>query len=413
MSNTNTNASFSLAVLFLFQISLGCLGDWDAELIAVGKFPGTAKDATQESKTLEEGTPTNQLGGFSAIEYSGKDDLFWVLSDRGPADGAASYPCRLHLISLKLNADSKKIKPKVIKTVRLKDQSGKPLLGSLSAVPNQAHERGQALDPEGLRLLPDGDFAISDEYGPAIDRFSPDGARKGSFSLPSWMNLTREISLATATEGAMPNRGLEGLALSAGGSISGTNLLGVMQGPLIQDSYSVKEKRYGKHARIVQLSLDERLGKNRAMSQYLYPLTELKNGVSEILTVDNERYLVLERDSEKGKKAVTKAIYLIDLKGATDVASKQQIPSGDLPPDIHPASKTMAIDLLDNRLGWNGDAAPEKPEGLAWGERLPDGRKSLWVCFDNDFESDVDSLFFLFAIPDSEIQRSTKGIVPK
>jgi hypothetical protein len=395
---------FFSAILLLFFTFQSSLGDWNAELIAVGKFPGTAKDATDDRQKLEEGTPTNQLGGFSAIEYSGKDDLFWVLSDRGPADGAASYPCRLHLISLKLDAEKKLIRPQVIKTVPLQDSSGKPLLGSLTAVPQQAHQRGLALDPEGLRLLPSGDFAISDEYGPAIDRFSESGIRTASFSLPAWMDLTRETSLATAAEGAMPNRGLEGLALNS----SKTHLLGVMQGPLIQDSYPVKEKRFGKHARMVQLSLDNQADKTNAMAQFLYPLTDIKSGISEILAVDDDRYLILERDSEIGKKAKIKAIYLIDLKGATNVASNQQVPSGDLPTDMHAASKTLAIDLLDDRFGWNGASTPEKPEGLTWGERLPDGRRSLWVCFDNDFQSDIDSLFFLFAIQDSDIQRSNQ-----
>ncbi|MCY2976340.1 MAG: esterase-like activity of phytase family protein [Planctomycetota bacterium] len=391
----------TIALVVLFYSQLASRGDWNAELVAVGRFSGASKDAIEESQTLEEGTPSNQLGGFSAIEYSGKNSLFWVLSDRGPADGAASYPCRMHLISLELDANSKIVQPKVIKTILLKDESGKPLLGSLSAVPKGRHERGQALDPEGLRLLPDGDFAISDEYGPAIDRFFESGARKGSFSLPRWMDLTRERSLADAAEGAMPNRGLEGLALNE----SGTRLLGVMQGPLIQDSYPVKEKRYGKHARIVEMGLDGTSEKNQSMNQYLYPLTDVKTGISEILAVDSDRYLILERDSEKGKKAVTKAIYLIDLKEATDVAGKQRIPSGELPSETRPVSKTIAINLLDDRFGWNRAAAPEKPEGLAWGPRMPDGRRSLWVCFDNDFQSDVDSLFFLFAIEDSAIQR--------
>ncbi len=392
---------FAYALFIIFCSSLTSRGDWNADLIAVGRFPGTSKDGIEESQTLEEGTSSNQLGGFSALEYSGKDNLFWVLSDRGPADGAASYPCRLHLISLDLNASLKSIQPKVIQTILLKDESGRALLGSLSAIPKARHDRGQALDPEGLRLLPDGDFAISDEYGPAIDRFSKSGVRKSSFSLPRWMDLTREPSLAQATEGAMPNRGLEGLALNE----SRTRLLGVMQGPLIQDSYPVKEKRYGKHARIVEVGLDANSQKNPNMTQYLYPLTDIKTGISEILAVDNDRYLILERDSEKGKKAATKAIYLIDLKNATDVAGKKQIPSGELPPDIRPASKEIVIDLLDDRFGWNGVMAPEKPEGLAWGPQLPDGRRSLWVCFDNDFQSDVDSLFFLFAIDEALFQR--------
>jgi len=391
--NYNT---FLLLLLLLSQSKVACFGEFAPELIAVGKFSGTAKDASQQGEVLEEGTASNQLGGFSAMDYSGQDNLFWVLGDRGPADGAASYSCRMHLISLEPDLPSKTLRTQVIKTVLLQDQSGKSLLGALSAVPQEAHERGIALDPEGIRLLPNGDFAISDEYGPAIDLFSASGIRKKVFSLPRWMDLTRESSLKEAQQGAMPNRGLEGLALDT----TRKRLIAAMQGPLIQDSYPKGKKRFGNHARIVDLDLSQETESATAMKQFLYPLTHIENGISEILAVDSNRYLVLERDSRKGAASITKAIYMINLEEATDIANRISIPSGDLPDGLKAVSKKLAIDLLSPNFGWDGDSAPEKPEGLAWGKRLPDGRRSLWVCFDNDFQSDVESLFFLFAIDD-------------
>jgi len=396
-----TKDLLSIAFLLLIPTTSSTLGDWNADLIAVGSLSGTAKDATSEAIELEEGTPTNQIGGFSAIEYAGQDNLFWVLADRGPADGAASYPCRTHLISLEPNLETKTITPKVIKSVFLKDRSGETLLGALTSVPKERHERGYALDPEGIRLLPDGDFLISDEYGPGIDRFSRDGLRKQTYTLPQWMALTREQSLATATEGTMPNRGLEGLALDS----TGRFLVGAMQGPLIQDSYPKKEKRFGNHARLIQLDLTQESKQFHGMKQFLYPLTRIETGISEILAVDSSRYLVLERDSKKGKDAVIKAIYLIDISGSSDVANIEKIPSGELPETIRPVSKSLAINLMSPNYGFDGASAPEKPEGIAWGKPLEDGRRTLWVCFDNDFQSNVDSLFFLFAINEQEIKR--------
>ncbi len=55
--------------------------------------PGDAKDLSRMSGTLEEGTPKNQLGGFSAIDFDTESNSWFVLSDRGPADGATSYEC--------------------------------------------------------------------------------------------------------------------------------------------------------------------------------------------------------------------------------------------------------------------------------------------------------------------------------
>jgi len=390
------NKTFLLVFLIFCQSKVTGFCDSAPELIAVGRISGTAKDASPQSKELEEGTASNQLGGFSAMDYSGQENLFWVLGDRGPADGAASYPCRMHLISLEPDLLSKTLRTQVIKTVLFKDQSGKSLLGALSAVPQETHERGIALDPEGIRLLQNGDFAISDEYGPAIDLFSASGIRKKSFSLPRWMDLTRESSLEKAQQGTMPNRGLEGLALSTNGEC----LVAAMQGPLIQDSFPKGKKRFGNHVRIVQADLTHGPESFHGMKQFLYPLTHIDNGISEILAVDSCRYLVLERDSRKGAASITKAIYLINIQEATDVANRESIPFGDLSDGIKAVHKKLAIDLLSPNFGWDAERAPEKPEGLAWGKRLPDGRRSLWVCFDNDFQSDVESLFFLFAIDD-------------
>jgi hypothetical protein len=40
---------------------------------------------------------------------------------------------------------------------------------------------------------------------------------------------------------------------------------------------------------------------------------------------------------------------------------------------------------------------PEKIEGLTFGEDLPDGRRTVLVGTDNDFESTADSLIWVFA----------------
>jgi len=363
------------------------------ELFARGSLEGTARDLSGFGGRLEEGTPLDQIGGFSAIEFSGSKNRYWVLADRGPADGATSYQCRLHEIQLdfQLDIDARigTIQSQLIATVPLFSEKREPLLGSHKLLTSDRRERGLALDPEGLRLLPGGGFAISEEYGPSIDQFSIDGLRQRSWSLPSWMLLTRELDLKKATQGAMPNRGLEGLAISA----DGKRLIAAMQGPLIQDSYQEKEKRFSNFTRLIDLPVDGR-GESK---QWLYPLTDKSNGISEILAVDHHRFLVLERDGKTRTDAKCKHVYLIDTSHATNVEASDHLDPIRLADNVQAIEKRLVIDLLDPALRIPERFSLEKPEGLAWGPDLADGRKTLVVCFDNDFIVDQESLFLVFA----------------
>ncbi len=359
------------------------------EFLANGSLAGTARDLSGFGGRLEEGTPMDRIGGFSAIEFSGSKNQYWVLADRGPADGATSYHCRIHEIQLEIDAQSGAIQPRLIATVPLFSKEREPLVGSHPLLKSDSPERGLALDPEGLRLLPGGGFAISEEYGPAIDEFSIDGLRQRSWQLPPWMLLTRELDLKKAKQGAMPNRGLEGLAISA----DGKRLISAMQGPLIQDSFQKGEKRFSNFTRIIDLPLDGR----GDPKQWLYPLTDRSNGISEILTVDENRFLVLERDGKTRTDAKCKGVYLIDTSHATNVGASDHLDPIRLANGVQAVEKRLAIDLLDPALRIPERFSLEKPEGLAWGPDLADGRKTLIVCFDNDFVADQESLFLAFA----------------
>jgi prepilin-type N-terminal cleavage/methylation domain-containing protein len=136
----------------------------------------------------------------------------------------------------------------------------------------------------------------------------------------------------------------------------------------------------------------------RRMSCSNNTLTDESTGVSEVLAVDAHRYLVIERDSNAGSDAKFKHIYLADTQAATDVSSIASLPRTQLPESVKPISKSLLIDLRDDRFGLGAEATAEKPEGLCWGPDLPDGRRLLVVCVDNDFEVERQSEFYAFAI---------------
>jgi hypothetical protein len=340
---------------------------------------------------LETNTPINALGGFSAIDYTGQGNRYVVLSDRGAGDGAASFPCRYHEVDLKWDATSRALSFQLVATHRLSTANGQPLTGSLEALKQwRGAERPTSYDPEGIRWLGEGRVLISDEYGPFIDRFDRDGKLQSSLVLPDAFGLCdrRDPPLVVGT---FPNRGLEGIAITP----NNKTIVAAMQGPLVQDGRIENNKCYGLWTRwLVQPNAT---GPSVASRQIVYPLDHVSTGVSEVLAIDENRFLVLERDSNAGIEAKFKNIYLADLRGATDVSAVGSLRDG-LPAGTQPATKRLLIDLLDPAFGMSGEKAPEKPEGLAWGPRLADGRRLLMVCFDNDFDPARESIFVAFAI---------------
>ncbi len=363
------------------------------KLIAVGIIPGTARDRTEQPGILEEGTPRNQLGGFSAIEYSGQPGRWLVLSDRGPADGAAAYECRYHEFNLAIQPEDRTIRAELQKTHLLRHSPGRSFVGSSAAQQELIDGRPLALDSEGIRLAKDGTIWVSDEYGPRIENFNADGSWIRSIVPPANLHLTTEKDLALAKQGAVPNRGLEGLAITP----NGRWMVACMQGPTVQDSYFDEPTRYrlGSFVRLLRYSSNDL---EATPEQFVYPFEDVSCGLSEILAIDDHRFLVIERDSLVGELAKFKRIYLVDIRSATNVAGMEKLDPRVLAESIQPVQKKLLIDLLDPAWGYSGPNALEKPEGLTFGPSSESDKRTLMVCFDNDFVAEVPSVFMAFEV---------------
>lgn len=93
------------------------------------------------------------------------------------------------------------------------------------------------LDPEGIRVGSDGDFYISDEYGPYVFEFDRQGHLLRRIAVPPKFLIATPSSdpnseLLNNTSGRQANRGMEGLAISPDGG----TLFGIMQNALLQDN---------------------------------------------------------------------------------------------------------------------------------------------------------------------------------
>lgn len=385
---------------FLLVISLTLhlshtTADDGIQLIGTASIPGDQLDLSNDTRTLENGERVNRLGGFSALDYAPQTGLLAALSDRGPDDGGVSYPCRFQLFELQLNPSHQPAVTLTLKhTVPLTDADGKPLTGR-STILAANSERGRRFDPEGFRFGPNGRIFISDEYGPEIVEFSSSGREIRSLPMPPGFHVAkpdgdRKIETEGNSSGRASNRGMECLAISP----DGKHLYGLMQGPLIQDGTRKDGKVIGTHCRLLQLTLQ-----GETVAEYVYVMDSPDNGNSEVLALPDGRLLVLERDGNAGNKAAHRKLIAVSLAGATSVAGMTTLPRNLSDGNIRPVTRTVLLDLLDPRWKLAGKNMPEKIEGLCLGPQLPDGRQTLILSSDNDFESANPSLIWVFALP--------------
>jgi hypothetical protein len=380
-------------------------------LLGVGQLPGNGTDLSGRTETLEDGTPQNRLGALgSGIAYTGSGTLYAAVPDRGPADGTTHFLDRYDLLRIDISPTAT-VTPTLVQTTLLTNEKGENFTGFAGAFDATNSPASLRLDPEGIRVAKNGNLFISDEYGPFLYEFTPDGKRVRALPVPAKFLISHPSALASDelpstngsggnTSGRQTNRGMEGLALAP----TSGKLYGIMQSPLIQDgALDSANKRKGTNNRI--LEVDPTTGATR---EFLYPMEAASNGVNEILAINDTEFLVIERDGNAGTAAAFKKIFKISLAGASDISAVDKLPQTGVPTGVTPVIKSLFIDLLDPQYKLVGATFPEKIEGLAFGPDLPDGRHLLVVTNDNDLSADIPNYFFAFAINPAELPNLQK-----
>ncbi len=373
------------------------------ELIGIGTVPGDTWDMTSDSAGTAKSiggvvTDHRRFAGISAVDYSGTGNQYYMIPDRGPAEGRTAWHCRLFVATIDIDPGSQSpVQVKLQSTHILADSTGRPFTGMAEVLEPTGGIAGR-FDPEGLRVVPGGSVFLSDEYGPLLIEFSTLGKEIRRFEIPeSWKLTTPFVSeadeLANNQSGRRYNRGMEGLAISP----DYQRLIGIMQSPLIQDSKCQENgKLYGMNCRLIEFDIQS----GKPLRQWVYPLDHEKNRLSEILAVNDHQFLVIERDGGEGTDAKYKKITLIDVRNATDVSNVTNLPAENLPTEIRAVEKSVLIDLLDSRFELADERMPAKFESLTFGPRLEDGRLALIVVSDNDFNPETESMFYVFGVDD-------------
>jgi predicted extracellular nuclease len=353
----------TILVILLLSASVASVTTAGAE--EIGLFaPGVEKLAeTSLPDDLE--VDRTLVGGLSGLTYDPNCDLFYAISD----DRGSFAPPRFY--TLKIRVDGDKVTVKVLGATLLRDADGVPF------------ERGD-IDPEALALTDDGTLFVASEgiphrgIDPLIGRFGLDGSFKGAFGLPEHF-----VPDAGGTRGVRDNLGFEGLTVSPDGSL----LFAAAENALVQDGPAA-DLGVASPTRLLVLDL----AAGEPLAEYLYvvdpvpdeprPTSAFRtNGISEILALDNERLLVLERSFSAGV-GNTVRIYLVNLEGGAEIGH-----IGSLR-DIHglqpePLSKVLIADTAE--LG----IEPDNIEGMVLGPALADGRRLLVLIADNNFQPPV------------------------
>ena len=325
-------------------------------LIGKGGVSGAALDTSGLAGNIcQDGAPANCIpkaifGGFgSDLTYTGHDNVFIAAPDRGPFDGLTDVPYLdrfyfLH-ITTDVSAPFPNIRTVLLDTRFLKGHGGENFVGAAGAFDKR-------LDPEGIRVSPEGTFYVSDEYGPNVFEFNRQGHLLRRIDVPSRFFISNpnddpNEELIGNSAGRQANRGMEGLAISPDGS----TLFGIMQNALLQDHglNPPTTDRLGLNNRILKIDLV-----TGETHEYVYVLDAINRGqgVCEILAINDHEVLVIERDNRSNlqnppQAPTRKSIYKIDLTGATDVSGNASLPAGALPAGTTPASKQIFINLLD------------------------------------------------------------------
>jgi hypothetical protein len=314
------------------------------------------------------GVAAKDFGGLSGIDYDPTRKRYVVISDDTAQHGPSRfYEARIALRSARMT---------VTATHALRNDAGAlfPVRGA-----GDEHADGESIrvDPvTGYRLW-SSEGNINAGVAPALRWADPDGGFRSSFPLPP--------ALLT---GVRHNFAYEGVTFTPGG-----DLWVASEAPATQDG-GLPTPDAGTMIRLTRL---DRFG--AVERQVAYPVDPVwkaapgkrfELGVSEILWLDDNRLLVLERAGVQIDGAhwgFHCRLYLADLSRAGDVSSVPSLSGAD----VRMAAKTLLIDFDAVRGGPVGNV-----EGMAWAPAGRFGARRLVFVTDNNFDPDWTSELLVF-----------------
>ena len=326
------------------------------------------------------------VGGLSGIDYNAKKDEYYLVSD----DRSATNPARFYTAKIQLSENSiDSIFFTAVSYLRNAQQQ---------IFPRHADDSQHSCDPEAIRFnsqknewtwssegerwIRNGSIYLQDA---GIYNMNQDGFFTDSFLLPSNMRFS------SVEKGPRRNSCFEGLSYSP----DFKQLLVSVEEPIFEDGPRAGIKDSAAWTRILQF--DAGTKKPRAQFAYrLDPVGSLPtppdafriNGISDILVIDKQRILVVERSFSTGVRQNTIRVYLAGMEEVTDISDYPTLMKGN----FKPLTKKLLLNM--DSLGIYVDNI----EGVCLGPKMPNGKQSLLFISDNNFRKEQVTQVLLFEI---------------
>lgn len=314
------------------------------------------------------------VGGLSGLVFDPINGHFYVVSD----DKAEFGPPRFYTMDLDLEDPTKPVA--TILSFReleglLRDDLGLDLEG----IAHDGHG-GLYVSSEGWVGEREGELS---GLPPFIAHFDSEGR---PLPMLDFDDIFSPDPLRS--HGTRKNLGPEALSLDAGGRF----LFAGFESSIAQDG-DVASFQRGALSRLVRFDLE-----TERAEQFLYPISPLHGeslvpgafavrGLVEIVALDEDHLLSMERSFVMGLGNSVQ-IYWVDLSRADEVSSFGSVAGRE----FTSAAKVLLLDLSDlSRLG----VPLDNYEGLAFGPLLPDGRRSLVLISDDNFNQEFQSTWVL------------------
>jgi hypothetical protein len=313
------------------------------------------------------------VGGLSGIDYDAKNDLYYLISD----DRSDKNPARFYTSKIFIS-------PKGIDSLFFIDVENM-LQPDENVYPNNLQNHFKTPDPEAIRYNPEKKYLVWSSEGerivkandtvltdPSVIIINPNGKYIDSFALPV------NFKMNAKEKGPRRNGVFEGMSFADNYKTLYVNV----EEPLYEDGPRADVVDNNAFIRIIQFNVKHK----KSAAQYAYklepvayaakPENEFKiNGVPDILSLGNNKLLVIERSFSSGRLPCTIRIFTADINDATDVSSITL-------KDNHsftPAKKSLLLNMDSLEI------YTDNIEGVTFGPLLPNGHKTLLFIADNNF----------------------------
>ena len=326
------------------------------------------------------------VGGLSGIDYDSAHDTYYLISD----DRSALNPARFYTARISFTQNG-------IDSFYFTDVHNL-LQPNGNVYPNNKQDPYHTPDPEAIRYnavskqfvwSSEGERIVRDKdtvlENPSVIMIAADGKYIDSFRLPP------NLVMQSIEKGPRQNSVFEGLTFTDNYS----TLFVSVEEPLYEDGPRADVVDNNAYIRILKFDVATKTN----TAQYAYkldpvaypanPSTGFKiNGVPDIISIGNNKLLVIERSFSTGRLPCTIKVFIADLNAVTDVTNIPLMNSTQ----FVPVSKKLLLNM-DN-LGIYIDNI----EGVTFGPTLPNGHKTLLFIADNNFVQIEKTQLLLFEV---------------